>query len=102
MDIGIVTLAFALVIFAITSPVAGGLSVNHYDDTCPHLEYAVTAAVKKEMNEDNTVLAGLLTMHFHDCFVRGCDGSILLERRKGNKEKAEKEGPPNISLHAFM
>lgn len=31
--------------------------------------------------------------------MKGCDGSILLESK--GKNKAEKDGPPNISLHAF-
>ena len=34
------------------------------------------------------------------CFViKGCDASVLLAS-KGN-QKAERDGPPNISLHAF-
>lgn len=30
---------------------------------------------------------------------KGCDGSVLLKSSGNNK--AEKDGPPNISLHAF-
>lgn len=32
-------------------------------------------------------------------FLKGCDGSVLLNST--SKNQAEKDGPPNISLHAF-
>lgn len=43
-------------------------------------------------------------MFLHNCFLwicclKGCDGSVLLSSKGSNK--AEKDGPPNISLHAF-
>ncbi|GAA0148718.1 peroxidase [Lithospermum erythrorhizon] len=75
------------------------LSVNYYDHTCPNLEATITKIVKKAMTNDKTVAAALLRMHFHDCFVRGCDASVLLNSTANNK--AEKDGAVNISLHAF-
>ncbi|KAJ7957904.1 Peroxidase [Quillaja saponaria] len=78
---------------------ANALSSNYYDHTCPQLEPAVIDAVKKAIISDKTVPAALLRLHFHDCFIRGCDASVLLESKGNNK--AEKDGPPNISLHAF-
>ncbi|XP_020237376.1 peroxidase 64 [Cajanus cajan] len=75
------------------------LNVNYYENTCPHLESIVASAVHKATINDKTVPAALLRMHFHDCFIRGCDASVLLESK--GKNKAEKDGPPNISLHAF-
>ncbi|KAJ4842836.1 Peroxidase 64, partial [Turnera subulata] len=98
MEEAVVALAFALLIFPMSSPVSA-LSSRYYDQTCPDLESTVTSAVKKAMINDKTVPAALLRMHFHDCFIRGCDGSVLLESK--GKNKAEKVGPPNISLHAF-
>ncbi|KAJ1281777.1 hypothetical protein BS78_04G331700 [Paspalum vaginatum] len=77
------------------------LSLDLYEETCPEAEAAVTAAVRQAMAKDRTVAAGLLRMHFHDCFVRGCDGSVLLDSTGKNVPAAEKDGPPNVSLHAF-
>ncbi|XP_074590457.1 peroxidase 64-like [Curcuma longa] len=92
-------LAASLLIFSLLHLGNAELSVDYYAKTCPDAERAVTAAVKKAMANDNTVPAALLRMHFHDCFIRGCDASVLLNSKGG--EKAEKDGPPNISLHAF-
>ncbi|XP_068640759.1 peroxidase 64-like [Aristolochia californica] len=75
------------------------LSSNYYDKTCPKLEKTVRNAVKQATASDKTVPAALLRMHFHDCFVRGCDGSVLLS--SVGTSTAEKDGPPNVSLHAF-
>ncbi|KAF8377783.1 hypothetical protein HHK36_031168 [Tetracentron sinense] len=94
----IVALLFVAVIFSVSS-LGNALSSNYYDQTCPQAESAITNAVKKGMMNDRTVPAALLRMHFHDCFIRGCDGSVLL--KSVGKNKAEKDGPPNISLHAF-
>ncbi|KAG2698278.1 hypothetical protein I3760_07G143800 [Carya illinoinensis] len=90
--------AVALFILFISSSV-NALSLNYYDKTCPRLESTVTTAVQKAMKNDKTVPAALLRMHFHDCFIRGCDASVLLQSK--GKNKAEKDGPPNISLHGF-
>ncbi|KAF3446824.1 hypothetical protein FNV43_RR12004 [Rhamnella rubrinervis] len=97
---GIISLSFAiLVVIAVVFPAAKALSLNYHDHTCPQLEFAVSKAVKKAILNDKTVPAALLRMHFHDCFIRGCDASVLLESK--GKNQAEKDGPPNISLHAF-
>ncbi|XP_027104687.2 peroxidase 64-like isoform X1 [Coffea arabica] len=92
-------LVFVLVISWVLSPFAAALSTNYYDHTCPEVESIITRVVKKAMMNDKTVPAALLRMHFHDCFIRGCDGSVLLNSTA--KNKAEKDGRRNISLHAF-
>lgn len=37
--------------------------------------------------------------HFFSTLLKGCDASVLLNSKGNNK--AEKDGPPNVSLHAF-
>ncbi|KAJ6684711.1 PEROXIDASE 25-RELATED [Salix purpurea] len=95
----VAVLVFALLVISQMASPVSALSLNYYDQTCPKLESAVTEAVKKATMNDNTVPAALLRMHFHDCFIRGCDASVLLASKGTNQ--AEKDGPPNISLHAF-
>ncbi|CAN8277060.1 unnamed protein product [Cochlearia groenlandica] len=89
---------FVMVILSVSFYVEA-LSPHYYDHSCPQADHIVTNAVHKAMLNDKTVPAALLRMHFHDCFIRGCDGSVLLDSK--GKNKAEKDGPPNISLHAF-
>ncbi|GFP80729.1 peroxidase 64 [Phtheirospermum japonicum] len=93
----------SLVFFSLASTIlasSNALSVNYYHKTCPQAESIIANVVHKSVINDKTVPAALLRMHFHDCFIRGCDASVLLNS-KGKNNQAEKDGPPNISLHAF-
>ncbi|KAL3730769.1 hypothetical protein ACJRO7_027752 [Eucalyptus globulus] len=75
------------------------LDAHYYDRTCPQAEKIILQTVQNATRHDPKVPARLLRMFFHDCFIRGCDASLLLDSTPGNK--AEKDGPPNISVRAF-
>ncbi|KAF7845239.1 peroxidase P7-like [Senna tora] len=70
-------LLYALVIAGVNGSTI--LSPSFYESSCPNalntIKRVVQAAVKKEPRMG----ASLLRLHFHDCFVNGCDGSILLD-----------------------
>ncbi|KAK6923311.1 hem peroxidase [Dillenia turbinata] len=78
---------------------ANGLSMNYYLMSCPFADNIVKDTVNKALQSDPTLAAALLRMHFHDCFIEGCDASILLDSTKNNT--AEKDSPANLSLRGY-
>ncbi|XP_037483963.1 peroxidase 2-like [Triticum dicoccoides] len=77
-----------------------GLSVGHYSYSCPNAEAIVREAVKNATEKNRGTGAGLIRLFFHDCFVRGCDASVLLNTT-GSGEPTELKGLPNLTLRGF-
>ncbi|KAL7118909.1 hypothetical protein ACP275_02G030400 [Erythranthe tilingii] len=69
------------------------LNCNFYDKSCPNLSMIVRWGVWSAFKNDTRIGASLLRLHFHDCFVDGCEGSILLDDTKSFK--GEKNALPN-------
>ncbi|KAG5042215.1 hypothetical protein JHK87_006130 [Glycine soja] len=55
------------------------LSPNYYDYSCPKALSTIKSVVEASVQKERRMGASLLRLHFHDCFVNGCDGSILLD-----------------------
>ncbi|KAA0033479.1 peroxidase 4-like [Cucumis melo var. makuwa] len=73
-------LALTLDLFAVLMQSSlAHLSPNFYYKTCPKLLSVVRAGVWSAVAKEARMGASLLRLHFHDCFVNGCDGSILLD-----------------------
>lgn len=53
-----------------TVPLVKGLSWSFYEKSCPEAEDIVRKQLKKVFKEDIGQAAGLLRLHFHDCFVQ--------------------------------
>ncbi|KAG1335567.1 hypothetical protein COCNU_03G016860 [Cocos nucifera] len=74
----------------------GGLKTGFYSSTCPKAEDIMRSTVEKYFSGDSTIAPGLLRLHFHDCFVQGCDGSVLI-----SGASAERSALQNLGLRGF-
>ncbi|XP_015881084.2 peroxidase 3 [Ziziphus jujuba] len=88
-----------LCLLAISGSARAQLQLGFYYKSCPKAEKIVQDFVNEHIHNAPSLAAALIRMHFHDCFVRGCDGSVLLNSTSG--EQPEKFGPPNLTLRGF-
>ncbi|KAK4268461.1 hypothetical protein QN277_025116 [Acacia crassicarpa] len=80
--------------------VSAHLSSTFYAKTCPSALALIKASVVSAVAEEARMGASLLRLHFHDCFVQGCDASILLDDT--SSFTGEKTAAPNAnSLRGF-
>ncbi|KAG6421109.1 hypothetical protein SASPL_117658 [Salvia splendens] len=75
----------------------GDLKTGFYSSSCPKSESIVRSTVEKYLDKDPTLAAALLRLHFHDCFVQGCDASVLID-----SPSSERKAFPNLGLRGFQ
>ncbi|MED6192197.1 Peroxidase 51 [Stylosanthes scabra] len=85
-----------LLLLSVANGTSAQLSRHHYAKICPNVENIVRDAVKKKFHETFVTVPATIRLFFHDCFVRGCDASVLVASTANNK--AEKDHPDNLSL----
>ncbi|XP_010549389.1 PREDICTED: peroxidase 19-like [Tarenaya hassleriana] len=67
------------------------LAVDYYAKTCPQLEKLVGSVTSRQFREAPVSAPATIRLFFHDCFVEGCDGSILVETEGGRKTTSSPE-----------
>ncbi|EEE54081.1 hypothetical protein OsJ_00811 [Oryza sativa Japonica Group] len=55
------------------------LSPGYYNATCPGVVSIVRRGMAQAVQKESRMGASILRLFFHDCFVNGCDASILLD-----------------------
>ncbi|KAL6629400.1 hypothetical protein ACP70R_029165 [Stipagrostis hirtigluma subsp. patula] len=97
---------FLLALFILFSAAYAQLSETYYASMCPSLD--LRGIVRDELNRvlpsDPRMGASLLRLFFHDCFVQGCDASVLLDddAKASPRIDSEKNASPNRnSLRGF-
>ncbi|XP_061375711.1 peroxidase 46-like [Gastrolobium bilobum] len=86
----------SLFIFSFAVSVTASLSFDFYAASCPSAEFIIRNTVSSSTSNDPSIPGKLLRLVFHDCFVEGCDASLMLQ---GNN--TEKNDPGNRSVGGF-
>ncbi|KAJ0669240.1 putative peroxidase [Helianthus annuus] len=68
------------------------LTTNFYDKTCPKALATIKRSVWAAVASNPRNAALLVRLHFHDCFVQGCDASLLLEGAGSEKASPANDG----------
>ncbi|EOA22256.1 hypothetical protein CARUB_v10002844mg [Capsella rubella] len=98
------TLLFILFSIWILFGVLGNaqLSSGFYSTTCPNATVIARGLIEQASRGDVRLTAKVMRLHFHDCFVNGCDGSVLLDAAPADVVEGEKEAFQNAgSLGGF-
>ncbi|MED6156049.1 Peroxidase 52 [Stylosanthes scabra] len=82
-----------LVVLVVLGSANAQLSKDFYSSSCPKLLDTVKCTVEAAIAKETRMGASLLRLFFHDCFVNGCDGSILLDDT--SSFTGEKNAGPN-------
>ncbi|XP_073045019.1 peroxidase 31-like [Primulina eburnea] len=72
------------------------LSDTYYSETCPKFDHIMEETTTNKQINSPTTAAATLRVFFHDCFVTGCDASVLISSTPFNK--AERDADINLSL----
>ncbi|XP_066393994.1 peroxidase 4-like [Miscanthus floridulus] len=79
---GGVALLLLLVLAAVTGTSSAApqpLCTSFYSDSCPGVYDAVWSVLQAAIAREQRMGASILRLFFHDCFVQGCDASLLLD-----------------------
>ncbi|KAM6546649.1 hypothetical protein CsatB_027385 [Cannabis sativa] len=76
----LLALILLVVVSSRTTRCIGGelSSSKFYDKSCPKALSTIRSSITRAVSRERRMAASLIRLHFHDCFVHGCDASILL------------------------
>ncbi|KAJ7519482.1 hypothetical protein O6H91_20G040700 [Diphasiastrum complanatum] len=74
-------------------PPVSGLEYGFYQSSCPCAENTVRTSIISFLSSNVSQAGGVIRLLYHDCFVQGCDASLLI-----NDTNGEQTSFPNLTL----
>ncbi|KAF4382158.1 peroxidase 21 [Cannabis sativa] len=97
------SLTFIILLLSISIQCHSGksevLKVNYYNESCPKAEEIIRQEVIKLYNEHGNTAVSWVRNLFHDCMVKSCDASVLLETWNGIE--SEKKSGRSFGMRNF-
>ncbi|CAL9183569.1 unnamed protein product [Musa hybrid cultivar] len=87
------TCVSVVLLLSVLGSASAQLSTGFYSSSCPNLLSTVKPVVHSAIYSEQRMGASLLRLFFHDCFVNGCDASLLLDDT--SNFTGEKTATPN-------
>ncbi|KAH9658753.1 peroxidase 5 [Citrus sinensis] len=88
------TIIVSMLLLIISTQCEAQLSPTFYDATCPSALNTIRMGIRNAVSRERRMAASLIRLHFHDCFVQGCDAFILLD--DSSSIDSEKNALPNF------
>jgi peroxidase len=92
---GLFIISLIVIVSSIFGTSSAQLNATFYSGTCPNASAIVRSTIQQALQSDTRIGASLIRLHFHDCFVNGCDASILLDDT--GSIQSEKNAGPNVN-----
>ncbi|KAJ3692139.1 hypothetical protein LUZ60_012489 [Juncus effusus] len=97
-SISIDIFATALLMIFLPQTMNAQLSTTFYDKTCPNAQQIVCESMAQAVKTEPRMGASILRLFYHDCFVQGCDASVLLTPTFNGEKNAD---PNKNSIRGF-
>ncbi|XP_073140441.1 lignin-forming anionic peroxidase-like [Henckelia pumila] len=89
----------SLVFLLYNMPCQAQLSPTFYATTCPNALTTIQNSIRQAVSRERRMAASIIRLLFHDCFVQGCDASLLLDE---TASQSERTAFPNVgSVRGF-
>ncbi|XP_066356817.1 peroxidase 4-like [Miscanthus floridulus] len=76
---GVALLLLLVLLAGTTDTSSAQLGTSFYSHSCPGVYDAVRSVLQAAIAREQRMGASILRLFFHDCFVQGCDASLLLD-----------------------
>lgn len=87
--------------FTTGNAAASGLKLNYYSKSCPRAEEIVREQVRSHYEEHGNTAVSWLRALFHDCTVKSCDASLLLETDAARGLVSEQSATRSFGMRNF-